>query len=221
MGERQCALVSLLVHAGCSALLVQRSTFPRALSAWYVRGGIRAPRHARCISLMSYSALPIAVGPAHFAPTDRPHLPFGFQHRVRCCAARPFSHGRTLITFRCLHRHGLMLARESWGYVTQRELWRGRKPQGPMMSTKPLVRMVQVAWCVHCTCCDERCCTDQGRLPQLLSDAGSHWQLHHPHPRRGCEVHCRGPFPECCCRTHLHLQVRGHGVRRRRRVCPA
>ncbi len=40
-----------------------------------------------------------------------------------------------------------MLARESWGYVTQRELWRGRKPQGPMMSTKPLVRMVQVAWC--------------------------------------------------------------------------
>ena len=32
------------------------------------------------------------------------------------------------------------LLRHSWAYCVQRELWKGRKPTGPLMSTMPLIK---------------------------------------------------------------------------------
>ena len=32
------------------------------------------------------------------------------------------------------------LLRHSWAYCVQRELWKGRKPKGPLMSTMPLIK---------------------------------------------------------------------------------
>ena len=87
---------------------------------------------------VSRSALLSRFGSVDAEGSYSPNLPEGVPRMVDLLISRLLT-GRIVLSEATL-AHAMSRTRRSWTYATERELWRGRKERGPMMSTMPLIR---------------------------------------------------------------------------------